>query len=242
MLRGHFPTQPLATVDDAHRAMDVAVGRFGGLASALGLPWRYGYAPDDAAQLGEFAEHLDHALLLLAPQSWTDGDPLGIVVTLSSADRDDLGVVIAPFGAFTIERDLEAWHLSVQGSAEIQAVALGGGQGFQVLAANGALEANLAVHMSQAPTPDTAPYVAGTARGTRLELRGVNAHASLGGLAPGAAHRSGDQHPGTRSSCTADRADGFLSSVIGATRRCASIDFGLGYRTGEACTSRAVPA
>jgi hypothetical protein len=233
VLRGHFPAQPLATVDDAHLAMDVAVGRFGGLASALGLPWRYGYAPDDAAQLGEFAARLDHALLLLAPQSWTEDEPFGVVVTLSPADQDDLGVVIAPFGAFTIERDLDAWHVSVQGSAEIQAVALGGGQGFQVLAANGALEANLAVHLSQAPTPDTAPYVAGTATGTRLELRGANAHAVVG-LAPGA--RSVDlgiDVPDAVFVLTADGADGFLGTVIGSNELRASIAFGLGYTTGE---------
>ena len=150
--------------------------------------------------------------------------------------------MIAPFGAFTIERDLEAWHVSVQGSAEIQAIALGGGQGFQVLAANGALEANLAVHMSQAPTPDTAPYVAGAAKGTRLELRGVNAHAVVE-LAPGA-HRIdlGIDVPDAVFVLTADGADGFLSSVIGSNELRASIDFGLGYTTGEGLQLKSGPA
>jgi hypothetical protein len=145
-LRGHFSAQPLATVADANTTMDTAVERFGGLATALGIPWRYGYAPQDAAALGVFAPRLDHAVLLLALPSWVgDGDdPLGVVVTLSSADQDDLGVVLAPLGSLTIERDLTAWHLSLSGSADIQAIALGGGTGFQVLATSGAVDASLA--------------------------------------------------------------------------------------------------
>lgn len=227
-----FPAHPLATVEDVHTTMDVAVARFGGLTTALGIPWRYGYDPEDAAALGDYAPRLDHAVLLLAPRSWTD-QPLGVVVTLSSADRDDLGIVLAPFGAFAIERDLDRFHLSVQGSAGIQAVAFGGGKGFQVLATSGAVDASLAVTLSQAPASDRGPYVVGTAKGTRLELQGTTLHAAVALAAAARTVDLGIDIPSVVLVLTADGGDGFLSSIIGNGELRTTIDFGLSYATGK---------
>lgn len=231
-LRDQFPAHPLATLDTAHTTMDVAVARFGGLATGLGIPWRYGYSPQDAAGLGDQAARLDHAVMLLAPRSWTD-QPLGIVVTLSPADSDGLGIVVAPFGAFAIERDLDRVHLSVQGSAGIQAVAAGGSKGFQVLAAGDAVDVNLAVTLTQAPEPDHEPYVVGSAKGTRLELKGTTVHAAVSLAAAARTVELGIDIPSAVLVLTADGSDAFLSSVIGSGELRTAIDFGLRYATGK---------
>lgn len=232
VLRGHFPQHPLATTADAHATMDTAVERFGGLATALGVPWRYGYDPEDASQLGDYAPRLDHALLLLAPRGWTDGTPLGVVVTLSAADQDDLGIVLAPFGSFTIDRDLVGWHLTVEGSADIQAIAFGGGKGFQVLGSSGAVDANLAVTLTQPAVDGATPYVVGTAKGTRLELRGATAHANVALAADAHSVDLGVDVPQATFVLTADGGDGLLSSVLGNRELRTTIDFGLLYKTG----------
>src|SRR6185503_565057 len=232
-LSSQFPANPLATVESAAATMNAAVGRFGGLATALGAPWRYGYPPEDAALFGEFAQRLDHSVMLLAPARWTAGADVGAVVTLSSADRDNLGIVIAPFGSFAIERNLDAWHVSMQGSAEIQAVAFGGGRGFQVLAASGAPDASLAVELTRLVPPDGRPYVIGAATGTRLELKGASARAAVQLAANARTVDLGIEVPDALLVLTADGADGFLRNVIGDGELRAELDFGLGYRTGK---------
>lgn len=232
-VRAPFPAHPLATVADANATMDVAVGQFGGLATALDIPWRYGIDAEDAAAFGDYAARVDHAVMLLAPGSWTDGQPLGVVVTLSPADRDDLGIVLAPFGVFAIERDLDFFHLSVQGSAGIQAVSFGGGKGFKVLATSGAVDARLAVALTQAPRADGAPYVVGSAKGTRLELAGTNLRAAVALAAAARTVELGVDVPSAVLVITADGGDGFLASVIGNRELRSALDLGLSYATGK---------
>ncbi len=229
-LRGHFPEHPLATTADANATMDIAVGRFGGMATALGIPYRYGYAPDDAPLLGDFAPLLDRAVLLLAPPSWTDGKPVGAVISLSPADQEDLGVVVAPFGSFAIDKDLAFWHLNVQASADIQAVAFGGGQGTKVLASSGAVDANLAVTLTQ-PSVDGAPYVLGATKGTRFELQGATAHANVALTPDGHSVDLGIDVPHAMFVLTGDGGDGLLASVLGDRELRTTVDFGIAYTT-----------
>ncbi|HEY0985698.1 MAG TPA: DUF6603 domain-containing protein, partial [Kofleriaceae bacterium] len=104
---------------------------------------------------------------------------------------------------------------------------------FQVLATSGAPDVSLAAELTRIATPERAPYVIGSATGTRLELKGATAHAAVH-LAPDARTVDrGIEVPDALLVLTADGADGFLRSVIGDGELRANLDFGLAYTTGK---------
>lgn len=214
-VRDQIPAAPLATRASADATADLVVARIRGVLSALGIPWMYGYPPEDAVELGDAAPYAAHALLAYAP-AFLVPDPVmaGICIALSSAEDDDLGVVITPFGELNLQRELPRWNVAMGVTAEVEAIAVGGGVGFRILASPGTTHAVASFEATQDPTDDD-PFVIGAAEGTRLEVLGARFHATADLSETRRRVELGVEVEQATFVLTADGADGFLRAVLG---------------------------
>ncbi|KAB2911202.1 MAG: hypothetical protein F9K40_01220 [Kofleriaceae bacterium] len=228
-LREQLPPEPLATRADADATMDLAVGRLTGLFSALCLPWSYGVDPDDELIVGEALPYQSHALFIHAPEALVgSGVDAAVQVSLSSADEDDLGIVIAPIGALTTTRDLGPWILSAEVTAGVDLVAFGGGEGFQIEAGPSTVRASGTLDISER-SDDNIPFAFGSAEGTRLELRGIHAR---GMVELDAAARRVEllaEIQQVNFTLTSEGGDGLISRALGDRALTSSAALGLVY-------------
>ena len=117
----------LATVDDANAVAQKLFPRLLCVLRLLDVTCRYGFDPDDQALLGDAAPFVEHAMFIYAADTLA-GAPAeaGVVLTLSSADRGDLGLVLCPFGALTLTNQVGNWEIGLTVTAEVETVALAG--------------------------------------------------------------------------------------------------------------------
>ena len=213
-LRAPFPSQPLATEASANQTADLVVERIGGLLNALGVPWLYGFPSEEAMYFPDAAPFMDHALLIYAPESLVGKSEAGLCLALSSADRDDLGLVVTPFGGLNIKRQVFGWDFDLALTAEIQAFAVGGGHGFQLLAGPNTTQAQMLLKAIRPRLEEGPAFVIGAPEGTRLEFGEIQIATDVRLTANGSAVTSAvDAKSGALALIPSD-GDGFLSAVL----------------------------
>ncbi len=250
LIREQLPSPPLATIANAQQTADTLADRIGGLLNALGIGWSYGYPPEHEKFLGNVANLAAYTMAIYLPSSIVGDDvAAGVCINLSSADADDLGIVLTPFGALTLQANVEQWAVSLELGADIQAIAFGGGKGFKLLASAGSTEVH-ALAKASVTAPPTSPNsggssstgatsgpsgtasgppvaVIGSSDGTRLEFGSPQLTANLdasthsvdGGFSAGTGPSALVIHPSD--------ADSFLSSLLPAQGARLSFDLGV---------------
>ena len=237
-IREELPSPPLATVANAEQTADIIVSRIGGVLNALGVPWAYGYPAEDERYLGESAEQAAHTLVIYVPTEIAGVDVIaGVCINLSSADADDLGVVLTPFGGLTLQGTFGRWSVGLELAADVQALAFGGGQGVKILAGQSTITINPVVKAAlPAAAPGTPAAVIGSVTGTRLEFGAPQFSAALYAAQTGMDFTlSADTgksalvvHPGD--------GDGFLASLLPADGLLAEFQFGLVWSRAKGLT------
>jgi hypothetical protein len=238
LIREQLPSPPLATVANAKQTADIVANRIGGVLSALGIPWVYGYPAGDERFLGESAEQATHTLVIYVPTEIAGGDvTAGVCISLSSADTDDLGVVLTPFGALTVQGTFGRWSVGLELAADIQALAFGGGKGIKILAGPAATAVNATVKAAlPAATPGTPAAIIGSATSSRLELGAPQLSATLQaaqtGIDVAVSADTGKSalvvHPGD--------GDGFIGSLLPADGLRAEFHLGLSWSRSKGLT------
>ena len=163
----------MQTIAEANAMADKLFPRLERLLRALGVSCRYGFNPEDAAFLGDAVPLMGHALIVYVD------DPLygtaaesGVVLSLSSAQQGDLGLVISPFGTIAVQGGVGPWAIAAQLSAGIDVVAWGR-HGVTLLASPGTVEAKGSVSATLATNDTLAAYVIGHPNGARIEVGGA---------------------------------------------------------------------
>ena len=138
LIKEQLPAPPLATTANAQQTADTLVDRVGGLFNAIGVSWSYSYPPEHEKFLGDVASLAANTMAIYLPSAIVGDDVnAGVCINLSPADADDLGIILTPFGALTLQTTVGQWALSLQLKADVQALAFGGGKGFKLLASAG---------------------------------------------------------------------------------------------------------
>jgi hypothetical protein len=165
---------PLATVADANAMADKLFPRIQSVLRGLGVTCRYGFDPADAPLLGDAAPLVDHALIVYTKDLLADAEvEAGVILTMSSADRGDLGLVVSPFGTLTETWQAGNWNIELDLSADVQGFAVGR-HGLTLLASPGTAEVS-GKFTATLPSPDNGPaFVLGSPAGTRLEIGGAD--------------------------------------------------------------------
>jgi hypothetical protein len=164
---------PLATVADANTMADKLFPRLLGVLRTLGVTCRYGFDPADAPLLGDSAPFVDHSLIVYtADQLAGAAAEAGVVLTISSADRGDLGFIFRPFGSLSETWQLGNWNVEIDLTADVEAFAVGR-HGVIMLVGSDAAE--LAGQLTATlAAPEVGPaYLVGSATGSRIEVGGV---------------------------------------------------------------------
>ncbi len=238
ILCAQLPEQPLATVASANETADVLITRIGGVLTALGLPWVYGFPPEDAEYLGEAAAYMDHALMLYLPESLVGESRAGFCLALSSIDRDDLGLVVTPFGELNFKRQIQNWGIEMGLTAGVKAFAFGGGQGFTLLAGPNITQIQASFRAIRDTTEQGPALLIGADEGTRLEVGALQFLADLR-LAKGenSIEMALNAQSGALVLAPGD-GDGFLGSILPANGMRANFDLGLGWSSERGLTLR----
>ena len=219
----------LLTVADANEMADRLFPRFVALLRILGVTCRYGFTPGDAPLFGDAAPFVDHALIVYAADQALGADAeAGVVLTFSSADRGDLGLMVTPFGSLQISTQAGAWTLALDFTADVQGVSYGR-HGVTILAGASTLE--IAGSFSATlPTPsDGSAFIIGSPDGSRLEVGGAQLKAGTSlSEAKQSFALSGEVSKAALVIASGD-GDGFLKSVLPANGARAEFDLGLAW-------------
>jgi hypothetical protein len=233
VLRTEYLAGNLATVADANATADQLFPRVGGVLTELGVQWAYGLLEDDRPLLGDAAALVDHALVIHVPSALIgDAVDAGIVLTLASADRGDLGLVVSPFGALHASQEVGAWKIELALTADVQAFAIGRhgptllmhGDSAEI---TGRLGASL-IHQDNSPV-----FVFGAPTGTRLELGAAELSLELGLSTERTSIASSASLTRSALVIAAGDGDGFLKAVLPSDGLRATFDLGLAYATGK---------
>ncbi|MCU0602419.1 MAG: hypothetical protein MUC33_07140 [Desulfobacterales bacterium] len=237
-IREQLPSPPLATVANAERTADIVVSRIGGVLNALDVPWAYGFPAGDERYLGESAEQAAHTLIIYVPTRIAGDDVnAGVCIHLSSADADDLGVVLTPFGSLNIEGAFGRWNVGLELTAGMEALAFGGGQGVRILAGSPAAAVDATVKAALPPAaPGTPAAVIGSPTGSRLDLGApqlsATMHAAQAGVDFALSADTGKSalvvHPGD--------GDGFIAALLPSNGLRAEFDLGLAWSQAKGLT------
>ena len=219
----------LLTVADANAMADKLFPRFLAIFRNLGVTCRYGLTPGDEPLFGDAAPFVDHALIVYAADQSLGADTeAGVVLTLSSADRGDLGLLVTPFGSLQINTRAGAWTLVLDFTADVQGLAYGR-HGVTILASASTVEID-AAFSATLPTPSDGPaFIVGATDGSHLEVGGAQLKA---GTSLSEAKQSFALSADVSKSAiviAAGDGDGFLKSVLPANGARAQFDLGLAW-------------
>lgn len=204
----------------------------------LGVPCRYGFDEDGAESLGDTAPYIEDALIIYADDMLAGAAAeAGVVLNPSPADRGDLGLVISPFGALTMTKEVGDWsvELGLSGASDVVAY---GRHGLTLLAdeAEAEVKGSLAATL---PAPEEGPaYLLGAPNGSRLEVGGAQLKLET---ALSAAHQSLALSADVTSSklvIAPGDGDGFLRSILPAEGLEAEFDLGLAWSNERGLTFR----
>lgn len=222
-------SNPLATVADANAMADKLFPRLLRVLRTLGVTCRYGFDPADAALLADSAPFVDHALIIYTSDLLNDADvEAGIILTISSADRGDLGFVFSPFGALTETWQAGAWSIELDVTADVQGFAVGR-HGFTLLADLSTAELSVKLTATLPPPDQGATYLVGSSTGSRIEVGGAD-FSLLATLseAKQALGLSADVSKSAIVIAPGD-GDGFLQSVLPSNGLRADFNFGIAW-------------
>jgi hypothetical protein len=219
----------LATSEDADAVADKLFPRVQRVLRELGVACRYGFEPNDQTLLGEAAPFLDHALIVYADDQLA-GAPAeaGLILTISAADRGDLGLVVSPFGVLTSTRTVSGWTVALDLSADVDVIAYGR-HGLTLLAGASAAEIRGAISATLAAPEKGSAFVLGSPAGSRLEIGGAEIKAATSlSEAEQTLAISGDV---SKSAMVISRGDGdgFISSILPTDGIKAEFDLGLAW-------------
>ena len=163
----------LNTDADAHAMADKFFRRLGRFLTVVGINWKYGLDPVNAAALGDAGPIVDHSMMVYFDQQSTGGVvDAGVTLSFSSKESGDLGLVVAPFGGVSLKKHFDDWTTEIDLTAEIEAFAYGRqGATITASAANVQVDGKLSATLA---APDSgAAFVFGSPTGTRLEVGGA---------------------------------------------------------------------
>ncbi|MEP6733141.1 MAG: DUF6603 domain-containing protein, partial [bacterium] len=237
VLRAAYGT-PLLTGADADAMADALFPKLVGVLQELGVRSRYGVNAGDETMLGNSAPFMNHALIIYL------NDPLkdlaleaGLVVSISSADRGDLGFVFSPFGTLAATRVLGRFRVDLALTAGVDVVAFGR-HGLTLRASAGTTEVIGSISAAL-PTPSSGPgFVLGSPTGTRFEVGGarVAAETSLSAAKQRLAI-SADVSSSALVLMPGD-SDSFLASILPSDGLRATFDLGLTWDNTTGLTLR----
>lgn len=237
ILRAEYVT-PLLTGADADAMADALFPKVVGLLRQLGISCRYGVNPGDETLLADSAPYISHALIAYL------NDPLlkdleseaGVVLSISSADRGDLGLVVSPFGSLTATRSTGPFIVELDITAGIDVFAVGR-HGFTLLAdvATTEVSGRVTVALETSSSPG---FVFGSPTGSRLEVGGARlaAETSLSEARRTLA-LSADVTKSALVISPGD-GDGFLSEILPSDGLRAEFDLGLAWSSDKGLTLR----
>lgn len=168
----YLGNQGLTTEAGAQATADKLFPRLINFLSELGVAATYGVKPEYGVDFGEAGNEIARRSMALFVELDADvsgeASGLGAVLSLSSADRGDLGVVVRPFGTLSLARVIQSWLLGFQAALSAPAFAVGPHgltlpAGFSGSVALRAIARKLAGESGAALT-------FGSTRGTRLEV------------------------------------------------------------------------
>jgi len=225
---------PLATVADANAMADKLFPRILSVLRALGVTCRYGFDPADAPLLADSAPFVDHALIIYTSDRLVDAEvEAGVILTISSADRGDLGLVVSPFGVLAETFQIGNWTFEIGLTADVQGFAVGR-NGLTLLASpntaavSGKFKATI-------PDPGTGPaFVFGSTTGSRLELGQPELSAQFDAASTGLDVALAAATGKSALVIAAGDGDGFLADILPAGGLRVTFDLGLawGNKTG----------
>jgi hypothetical protein len=160
----------LATSADARRTADRLFPRLAALITALGGNAVYGVKPRYGIDLGD-PGGLAGEMLTCWVSPGTSEVSVGASLSLSPAEKGDLGLVVSPFGAAELTESFDNWTLTIGLTAGVDALAVGR-HGVKLLLAPGSGAAGFAAQASAVRLSEAQenPALVGSTTGTRLEL------------------------------------------------------------------------
>ncbi len=172
VLRAAYVT-PLLTGADADAMADALFPKLLGLLRELGISCRYGISAGDEALLGDSAPLMKHALIVYLNDPLKDlASEAGVVLSISSADRGDLGLVVSPFGTLTSTRYIGPFKIELDLTAGIDVLAVGR-HGLTLLAGSTTTKVAGSVSATMARPSSGPGFVFGAPTGSRLEVGGA---------------------------------------------------------------------
>lgn len=169
VLRGEYVGPGgLQTAADAQRTADKLFPRLATLLAVLGADAAYGFKPQYGIDLGD-PENLAAGTLAFWLETQAAAQ-IGATLSLSPAERGNLGLVVSPFGSVALEERFEKWRLRASVTAGVDAFAVGP-DGVRLLFAPTGDGNRLAarVEVERLPEPGSAVTRFGSATGTRFE-------------------------------------------------------------------------
>jgi hypothetical protein len=228
----------LATAEDASAMAKKLFPRLQRVLRELGVSCRYGFDPDDEDLLEDAAPFLKHALIIYAADPLNDAPAeAGVVLSLSSADRGDLGLVISPFGTLTSTKHVSGWVIELMLTAGVDILAYGR-HGLTLLASEGTAEVGGSLSATL-PAPSGGPaFIFGASNGTRMEIGGaqIKLDTSLS-EARQSLTLSADVASSKIVIAPGD-GDGFLNNILPAEGLEAKFDLGLAWSNERGLTLR----
>ena len=171
----------LQTTADADAMADALFPKVATLLRSLGVSCRYGVNPGDETLLADSAPYMNHALIVYVT------DPLltraeireeaGFVLSLSAADRGDLGFVVRPFGSLAASGSIGPFTVEANLTAGVGVFALGR-HGF-TLVANAATEVEGSVTALMGLFGNGVGFMIGSPTGSRLAVGGARLSAEM---------------------------------------------------------------
>jgi hypothetical protein len=201
------------------------------LLRSLGVSCQFGFRDQQEEFLGDAAACLRDALLIYFddPQRGADAEA-GFVLTLSSAEAGDLGLVVHPFGQLDSTRQLGRWSVAFGLNAGIDLLAWGP-HGLVLPPEPGAVGVQASATATLPASAEGPAFVIGPPDGSRLEIGGAQLKLATDlSEAKQSLALSADVSKSSLVIASGDQ-DGFIASLLPADGLRADFDLGLGWST-----------
>lgn len=219
----------LTTVDEANAIARKLFPRVLRVLRRLDVPCRYGFSPGDEELLGDAAPFAEHALIIYVEDILAGAAAeAGVVLTLSPADRGDLGLVVSPFGTLTLTTQVRKWTLEMALTAGIDAFAYGR-HGLTLVASTSTAEVQGRFSATLAAPAEGPAFILGSPTGTRLEVGGALLTAETQLSEARQTFALGSAVSSSAIVIAPGDSDGFLSRFLPADGLQAKFDLGLAW-------------
>lgn len=166
----YFPNG-LQTDGDALRAAHKLFPRIAEILHSLKINTQLGFNKNHGVSFGDECNNLANGMLSVFFEPGDDPDiDFGLSLALSPASRDNLGLVVVPFGQVAFSKVFNDWQFDFNLSAGAEAFALGP-QGAVLLAGGSSTAIELMLKVSKLAAGEGLPaFIMGGSTGTRLEI------------------------------------------------------------------------